>query len=81
MFPVYSEIGGISDMLGKIIMIAVILMVVAGTFIISTNKYDLSTGQGRADFAKTYFGWIGNVAKNIYSVTAYAVKLEWIPKT
>lgn len=68
-------------MLGKIIMIFVILMVIAGAVILSTNNYDLSTGSGRADFAKTYFGWIGNVAKNVYSVTAYAVKLEWLPKT
>ena len=68
-------------MLGKIIMIFVILMVIAGAVIISTNKYDLSTSSGRMGFAKTYFGWIGGIAKNVYSVTAYAVKLEWIPKT
>jgi hypothetical protein len=68
-------------MLGKIIMIFVILMVIAGAVILSTNNYDLSTGTGRMEFAKTYFGWIGDIAKNVYSLTAYAVKLEWLPKT
>jgi hypothetical protein len=68
-------------MLGKIIMVLVILMVIAGALVISTNKYDLSTGEGRMSFAKTYFGWIGHTVKNIYSVTAYAIKLDWVPKT
>jgi hypothetical protein len=68
-------------MLGKIIMIFVVIMVIVGVVILSTNKYDLSTGAGRIGFAKAYFGWIGDVAKNVYSVTAYAVKLEWLPKT
>jgi len=67
-------------MIGKIIMILVILMVIAGAIVISTNKYDLSTGEGRIGFAKTYFGWMGQTAKNVYSVTAYAVKLDWVPK-
>lgn len=62
-------------------MIIVILLVVSGVFIISTNKYDLASKDGRLGFAKTYFGWIGQTAKNVYSVTAYAVKLDWVPKT
>jgi len=68
-------------MLGKIIMVLVILMVIAGAIVISTNHYNLSTGEGRADFAKTYFGWIGQIGKNVYSVTAYIVKMDWLPNT
>ena len=64
-----------------IVIILIIALILGGLFIVSTNRYDLSTKDGRIGFAKAYSGWAGNIAKNIYSVTAYAVKLDWIPKS
>lgn len=66
--------------MGKLIILLVILLIVVGLLVISTNKYNMSTKDGRAAFAKTYFGWIGKVAKNTYSVVTYAVKMDWMPK-
>ena len=66
----------------KTLTIIILLSLILGAmFIVSTNKYDISKGDGRSAFIKTYFGWTWNLAKNAYSVTAYAVKLDWIPKT
>ena len=64
-----------------IIIIIVIALILGGFLIVSSNNYDLSTKDGRIGFAKTYFGWMGQLGKNIYSVTAYAVKLDWVPHT
>jgi len=66
----------------KTIIIVLILALILGSlFIISSNHYNLSTKEGRTDFAKTYFGWIGQLGKNLYSITSYSVKLDWTPKT
>jgi len=61
-------------------MIITILIILAGVVILSSNDYNLSTGAGRLGFAKAYFGWTEKVIKNVYSITSYTVKLDWIPK-
>jgi hypothetical protein len=64
-----------------IILIAIIVLIIGGFLIVSSNKFDFSTNQGKLGFAKAYFGWTGQIVKNFYSITAYAVKLDWIPSS
>jgi len=64
----------------KIWIVLIIVLIAAGFFILNSNNLDLKDKEGRVEFAKTYFGWIGSIAKNTASTIGYAVKLEWLPK-
>ncbi len=61
-------------------MIVIIIMIVAGLFLLTTNNYDLTKKEGRKEFTNVYFGWIGKVVSNTAGIAGYAVKMEWMPK-
>jgi len=64
----------------KIIIILVAILVLIGFVILITNNYDLTTKDGRIDFAKSYVSWFEKSVKNSVNVIGYAIKLDWLPK-
>lgn len=65
--------------LKKILMIIIILMIAVGFFILASGDYDMTKGYGRSQFAKDYFGWTGQVIKNVGTITGNVISMNWIP--
>lgn len=50
-----------------------------GLIIINNNDLHISDKGGMNNFSELYVGWINQTYSNLFSVTGYFVKLDWIP--
>jgi len=64
----------------KILIVAAIIILIAGTIIISNGHYDFNRKADVLSFLKAYGTWMGNIAKNVGDITAYAIKKPWLPQ-
>ena len=66
--------------MNKWIIIAAIIIVLAGIVIFTSGHYDFSNRQDVFNFVKAYGTWTGNIARNVIDITGYAIKKPWLPQ-
>jgi hypothetical protein len=68
----------------KILLILAILLIlfIVSTFasVLHNNTIDFKSPSGVLQAGKVYFMWLGQAFGNIKTLTANAVKMEWMPK-
>jgi len=64
----------------KTIIVVAIILVLAGTVILSNGHYDFSSKEGLFNFVKAYGIWAKTVFGNVVDVTGYAIQKPWIPQ-
>jgi hypothetical protein len=62
------------------VIIALIIIVLAGIVIFSNGAYDLGTREGLVSFAKAYGTWTKSLAGNVVDITGYAISKDWLPR-
>jgi len=65
----------------KIVMSILMILLLGAFFIISQNNLALKNSENVDRFVSNYASWVGDVVKNIGSLTGYIVKLEWLPES
>ena len=65
----------------RILVIVLIFLLVGALFIINQNRIDVKEKEGKITFTKVYAKWLWDSAKNIKEVTAYIIKMDWLPRT
>ncbi len=63
----------------KIFMILAIFLLLGAFFIVSNNNLALIEDEGREEFRDKYGQWLAGILDNSRDVTAYVVKLDWLP--
>jgi calcineurin-like phosphoesterase family protein len=62
------------------ILVIILFFLLLGAFFIVTNNNLALIIPGNADkFIVQYSGWFSNVFQNFKNITAFAVKLSWLP--
>ena len=64
----------------KALVILAIIMIIAGIIIVSNGHYDFNQKKDVVDFLKSYGNWLIGLGKNVGNLTAYAIKLPWLPQ-
>ena len=66
--------------MNRITIILIIIILIAGIFLIVANDYNLTKKADSSAFIKSYSGWAVKVVKNSISLTGNAIKMDWLPK-
>lgn len=61
-------------------MLIVMFFCIGAFFIISQNNLALNSSENVDKFISVYKGWIEGTLENIGSLTAYVIKMDWLPE-
>lgn len=64
----------------KFYLFLMIFLLIGAFFIISNNNLHLGKQAEMNKFTSLYYSWLGSLFDNAKSLTAYAVKSEWLPE-
>jgi len=59
------------------LILLIVFFYVTAYFVFKDKKVDLKTMSGINDATKTYFTFLGGVFKNVKTITANAIKMDW----
>ncbi len=62
----------------KVIIVFVILSIIAGFMIVKDKENE---DAGMVSYVVAYAKWAGNVVKNVGSLTASVIKMDWLPQS
>ncbi len=63
----------------KILIFILMFFIVVGLIIINNNNLHLADKEQLNTFSKLYFGWLGEIYSNFFSMTGEVSKLNWMP--
>jgi hypothetical protein len=64
----------------KFYLFLMIFLLVGAFFIISNNNLHMGKQVEMDKFLSLYYSWFGSLFDNAKSLTAYAIKSEWLPE-
>lgn len=65
----------------KIFTWLIAFLLLSAFFIISNENLVLRNNEEFMKFGNTYYSWLGHIFNQAKTITTYAVKADWLPKT
>ena len=59
------------------IIVILLFFIITISYVSKVNNINLNSFEGISAVSKIYFSWLGNVGKNLWSITGYAIKQDW----
>ena len=63
----------------RIFIFVLMFFIIVALIIISNNNFSLIEKENFEKFSKIYYGWLVNIFSNMYDLTGYVVKINWLP--
>ena len=65
----------------RLLVFAIKFLLIGAFFIVSNQNLALIDTDNRNDFVEQYKEWIFSLGREIGTLTAYVVKVEWLPES
>ena len=65
----------------RLFMVVVMLLFLGTFFIVSNENLRLSDEKDFGEFSGYFYSWLDGLYYNVRSITAHAVKLDWMPSS
>ncbi len=64
----------------RVLLFIIKFFLIGAFFIVGNYNLALADDGNLKEFGVKYASWIESLAKNIFSVTSYVIKVEWLPQ-
>ncbi len=72
------EVNKVKHKIYAIVLIGILLFIfISGTTVFKNKNIDFTSVDGIFQAGKIYFSFLGNIGKNVFSITANAVNMDW----
>ncbi len=72
------EVNKFKHKIYAVFLIGLLLFIfISGTVVFKDKNIDFTSAEGIFQAGKIYFSFLGNIGKNVFSITANAVNMDW----